>query len=561
MKFSGLKENTSFTIQFSTMIETHYSRTDFEELLDNAISSSVNSMQVGVNHTVSDTAKNVMNSLIKPYLEVMNAKIDNLEIQNVTAQDLKATSALIDHLTVFDLMAGEITADKSITLTSREGYGSIDIVNSTMIFKDANETKRVVIGRDPVSGEYIIEIYNEQGRPLWGSNGVTQYAIANNLIVTNMINSQAITTEKVQWNGISEDVDDDGKPVWAAEKVIMDTTTGERLPEVLDNLRVELSSIEIVASSQMFIDDNGTVTPSSITLTPVLHIINNMSLVEWSYKIGSGSWQPVSGLQGVTVDNNKVLTIVNTCPAFTGSNNSIMFKAAYIEDGSQRFYDLMSVYRLSNAEGGGGGGTSSYSVILSNEAQTVATDSDRYPVTDDVYTCNVRVFKGISELFPANAATLLTNTFSVAGTCSIGSVSVDTTSVPGTVSVTLDNTIPIPSNFEVVLTITIPELESPIERQISFSASAAGESPVLVTIDSSSGNIFKGRLNQTTLTCTVAKGTEDVTGRVTKFKWTKRDQYGNPDPSWTRELSGNTIVITADDVTGKAVFSCEVSFE
>ena len=200
-------------------------------------------------------------------------------------------------------------------------------------------------------------------------------------------------------------------------------------------------------------------------------------------------------------------------------------------------------------------------MILSNEAQTVATDADYYPATDDVYECTVRVFKGINELEPANAATVITNTFSVVATCDIDGVTVDSSTEPGLVTVSLNNQVPIPANFLVTLTINVPDLQDPIIKQISFSASAAGESPIIVKIDSSAGTMFRGQNNTTILTCTVEQGTEDITSRVTKFTWKKRDQFGEDDPTWTREMTGNTISISSDDVTGRAVFYCEVSFD
>lgn len=85
--------------------------------------------------------------------------------------------------------------------------------------------------------------------------------------------------------------------------------------------------------------------------------------------------------------------------------------------------------------------------------------------------------------------------------------------------------------------------------------------PITVQIDSSAGVIFKNKNISTILTATVYKGGEDITSEVTRFKWTKKDKNGNLDPSWSRYTTSNIITINSDDVTGRAVFGCEITVE
>lgn len=87
----------------------------------------------------------------------------------------------------------------------------------------------------------------------------------------------------------------------------------------------------------------------------------------------------------------------------------------------------------------------------------------------------------------------------------------------------------------------------------------SGEDAISVQIDSSAGNIFISRNISTTLTCTVYKGNKDITNQVQSFKWMRKNQYGVIDQDWTRIMTGNTIVITPDDVLYKAIFMCEVT--
>lgn len=87
-----------------------------------------------------------------------------------------------------------------------------------------------------------------------------------------------------------------------------------------------------------------------------------------------------------------------------------------------------------------------------------------------------------------------------------------------------------------------------------------GRDAINVVIDSSVGNIFKGGNIATILTCTVYSGWEDITSRVTAFRWMKYDKDGNLDENWTRIMTGNTIPISSSDVQSKAKFTCEVTF-
>ena len=85
--------------------------------------------------------------------------------------------------------------------------------------------------------------------------------------------------------------------------------------------------------------------------------------------------------------------------------------------------------------------------------------------------------------------------------------------------------------------------------------------PITTQIDSSAGIIFKNKNISTILTATVYKGGEDITSQIDRFRWFKKDQYGNIDTSWSRYTTSNIITINSDDVTSKAIFGCEVTVE
>ena len=84
--------------------------------------------------------------------------------------------------------------------------------------------------------------------------------------------------------------------------------------------------------------------------------------------------------------------------------------------------------------------------------------------------------------------------------------------------------------------------------------------PIKVDVTSSAGNMFLRNDVHSTLTCTVYKGTTDITNEVTNFIWQKKDKDGNIDGSWSRITGGRTITIGPDDVDAKAIFICKVEF-
>lgn len=88
-----------------------------------------------------------------------------------------------------------------------------------------------------------------------------------------------------------------------------------------------------------------------------------------------------------------------------------------------------------------------------------------------------------------------------------------------------------------------------------------GEDAVQVIVDSTAGNMFLRKNINTTLVCSVYKGTTNITNQVTRFTWTKKDKDGNTDSSWVQPVgTTNSIVIGPSDVASKAIFTCEVEF-
>lgn len=81
--------------------------------------------------------------------------------------------------------------------------------------------------------------------------------------------------------------------------------------------------------------------------------------------------------------------------------------------------------------------------------------------------------------------------------------------------------------------------------------------PLMVTITSTGGNIFKNGSGSSTLTAVVYQNGKEVTSGLT-YSWTKLNQDGSADSTWTAKTT-KSITIGSADVSTKATFICTVT--
>lgn len=87
-----------------------------------------------------------------------------------------------------------------------------------------------------------------------------------------------------------------------------------------------------------------------------------------------------------------------------------------------------------------------------------------------------------------------------------------------------------------------------------------------VEIVSTNGSAFRNDMIETTLIAIVYKGKEDITQTLplTAFRWTRKSDDVDSDFLWNKAHSAfysNVLVITSDDVEGRATFNCQVSID
>lgn len=118
------------------------------------------------------------------------------------------------------------------------------------------------------------------------------------------------------------------------------------------------------------------------------------------------------------------------------------------------------------------------------------------------------------------------------------------------------------SDFEGLFNLTILAYignEEVATKQLTFTNMIE---PTNLIIKTSSGNIFKNNLINTTLTATLWRGGKEIDqeGKDYSYIWTKTDDDGEPDVLWnqTHSYSTKTIKITQQDVFRRAQFECNV---
>ena len=109
-----------------------------------------------------------------------------------------------------------------------------------------------------------------------------------------------------------------------------------------------------------------------------------------------------------------------------------------------------------------------------------------------------------------------------------------------------------------------PTTQEPEENATDWlEKSAAGKDAVTVNILSSNGNIFSNRAISTTLTTYVMKGDADITESIpaSRFSWEKKSNNSDTDKIFneTHVGHGHVLILTPDEVWGRATFNCIVS--
>lgn len=119
--FDGINFDGDFQLTFSNMTATKMFRNDFENILNTMISSRTNSIVNSAAGAANATASNVATTLLRPYIEMLSAKItdsaiDRTDVINLHAFDAEIQNLIVDYLTahtaeIFHLYVDVIESD------------------------------------------------------------------------------------------------------------------------------------------------------------------------------------------------------------------------------------------------------------------------------------------------------------------------------------------------------------------------------------------------------------------------------------------------------------------
>ncbi|MBZ6007597.1 phage tail protein [Paraclostridium bifermentans] len=260
----------------------------------------------------------VVNASIK-VLEANVGKIDTLLNGNLSSENIQAggitsdklsisngfiKNAMIDSLDVSKVNAGDISTNK---FRIKSDDGGVEIVGATQQFKDKNNKVRIQMGKD-AKGDFNFIIRGEDGTTtLIDHNGIKQKAIADDLIISNMIASDSVGEKQINYssftNGFNKDTN---TSTLKATKIKLDNQN--------QSLEVAFNSLKTQADGTKTVTENNSTT-ITVMQGKITTAINNTQIVK----------------DGQTIllkdDYNRTVATVNSMNSTIGSHTTQLNEA------------------------------------------------------------------------------------------------------------------------------------------------------------------------------------------------------------------------------------------
>lgn len=295
-------DKAEFNELFSKYINSEYiaaNSADIQKL--NTDVANINSAIIGTSSTETGIVFNLSSA---------NAKFDSAWIIN----------GIAGKMTIGDLAAGDITISDTMRILSENGNFIMN--GSAMQFLDTEGNVGIQIGYDTNKNPSII-IKDDKGATIMTSQGITKDAIADGLIVNNMLGDQSISKDKLNFpiveandqGGVDITQIYDGKGnLWGVEY----TTFKESVNSTLDDFDSQMNemgyNIILTSSTGARLGVDGTST-LSITLTKNGSDVTNKwseNHFEWCRKSsdldGDTYWnEQHSGMKSVVVNRQDIM--------------------------------------------------------------------------------------------------------------------------------------------------------------------------------------------------------------------------------------------------------------
>lgn len=307
-------------------------------------------------------------------LSSANAKFDSAWIIN----------GIAGKMTIGDLAAGDITISDTMRILSENGNFIMN--GSAMQFLDTEGNVGIQIGYDTNKNPSII-IKDNKGVTVMTSQGITKDAIADGLIVNNMLGDKSVSKDKLNFpiveaneqGGVDITQIYDGKGgLWGAEYTKTITSVNNSLDQLtqdIANLNTAIDSVSLTGQ-QVFTQTDTGISPTSITLTATVN--NGAEISKW-YVDGTENTSYVSS------DKSQI-----TIPSSYMTNRKTVVVKVECTDTSK--YDVMTLYKVTD-------GASAYTVVANSSNGTT------FEYNNTVYTetiCTCKVLKGSKEVTAKN---------------------------------------------------------------------------------------------------------------------------------------------------------------
>lgn len=355
-------DKAEFNELFSKYINSEYiaaNSADIKKL--NTDVANINSAIIGTSSTETGIVFNFSSA---------NAKFDSAWIIN----------GIAGKMTIGDLAAGDITISDTMRILSENGNFIMN--GSAMQFLDTEGNVGIQIGYDTNKNPSII-IKDNKGVTVMTSQGITKDAIADGLIVNNMLGDKSVSKDKLNFpiveanaqGGVDITQIYDGKGgLWGAEYTNTMTSINSslnQLTEDIANLNTAIDSVSLTGQ-QVFTETDTGISPTSIILTATVN--NGAEISKWY----------VDGIENTSYISSDKSQI--TIPSSYMTNRKTVVVKVECTDTSK--YDVMTLYKVTD-------GASAYTVVANSSNGTT------FEYNNTVYTetiCTCKVLKGSKEV-------------------------------------------------------------------------------------------------------------------------------------------------------------------
>ena len=218
--------------------------------IENAVIGNLEATKAEIGILEADFAQ--IKTLVSGNLTSDNILSFNITADKVTMEDAFIKDAMIDTVNASKINAGKINTN-SVSIGSEDG--GMLITGATQQFTDKNGNVRIQIGRD-TSGDFTFALYGEDGQgQLINQNGITASAIADGLIVNDMVSDNAaISGGKLDISSVVTEINNDNTTTIKSNKIYLDEQN-QSLEVAFKSLKTQVDTIKDIDSDLTTITD------------------------------------------------------------------------------------------------------------------------------------------------------------------------------------------------------------------------------------------------------------------------------------------------------------------